>query len=517
MARKQYKIEFEIGATVTPQMKKAFDTAQKQVERLSKVKSVSNEVALGIGKIATVGAIAQKALSFGSDSIQSAIQYESKMADVKKVVDELGDAENLAKFKDDVKNLTQVLPMSNEEILDIATSAGQAGIAFDELTRFTEDAGKMSIAFDTSAEQAGEWMSQWRNAFKMSQDEVNKLSDTINYLSNTSGATASQISSIVTKIGPLGDVAGVGASQLAALGTSMVTVGVDEDVAATGIKNLMLNLSKGAAATGTQVEAFKKLKLNAKQLAKDMQQDAQGTILNVFESIQKLNASDQTSVLQQIFGTESVAAIAPLLSNLDLLKEQFNKVGDASLYAGSMQQEFETRSSTTENKIQLAENAIENLKLTIGESFLPVIGQVAQAFTDLMNSEQIGNITNQITENLGTMIPIIMEIIDNVKPILNEIINIIVNIAKAIAPVIKSITSAVMPVIQKLIPPIQTIAGMIMNIIQAVLPPLSTLINSLIPVISFLAQAVQTGINLILRSCTTSHKLYCTSDTRNNK
>lgn len=481
MARKQYKIEFEIGATVTPQMKKAFDTAQKQVERLSKVKSVSNEVALGIGKIATVGAIAQKALSFGSDSIQSAIEYESKMADVKKVVDELSDKTNLENFKNQVKNLTQILPMTNSEILDIATAAGQAGISFDELSQFTEDAGKMSIAFDTTAAQAGEWMSQWRNAFKMSEEEVINLSDAINYLSNTSGANAAQISGIVTKIGPLGDVAGVTSKQIAALGTSMVTVGVDEDVAATGIKNLILNLSKGAAATGTQVEAFKKLKLNAVQLAKDMQKDAQGTILNVFESIQSLNAADQTSVLQQIFGTESVAAISPLLSNLDLLKEQFNKVGDASLYAGSMQQEFETRSSTTENKIQLAENAIENFKLTIGESFLPVIGQAAQAFTDLMNSEQIGNITNQI------------------------------------APVIKSITSAVMPVIQKLIPPIQTISGMIMNIIQSVLPPLGTLINSLIPVIDFLAQAVQTGINMILRSCTTSHKLYCTSNTRNNK
>ena len=50
---------------------------------------------------------------------------------------------------------------------------------------FAESAAKMGVAFDITAEQAGQMMAQWRTAFRMSQKEVNELADQINYLGNT--------------------------------------------------------------------------------------------------------------------------------------------------------------------------------------------------------------------------------------------------------------------------------------------------------------------------------------------
>lgn len=90
--------------------------------------------------------------------------------------------------------------MTAKELTEIAAAAGSAGIAREEITRFAEDAAKMGVAFDISADQAGEWMAKWRTSFGMTQDEVISLSDKINYLSNTTAANAEQISTIVTKI-----------------------------------------------------------------------------------------------------------------------------------------------------------------------------------------------------------------------------------------------------------------------------------------------------------------------------
>lgn len=139
----------------------------------------------------------------------------------------------------------------------------------------------MGVAFDITAEQAGQMMANWRTAFGMGQDQVVQLADQINYLSNTTAASSDAISDIVTRVGPLGDVAGISASQIAAIGASMASVGVKSDVAATGVKNLALGLVAGAGATKSQQEAFAQLGLSAEDVAKRMQTDAQGTIMDV--------------------------------------------------------------------------------------------------------------------------------------------------------------------------------------------------------------------------------------------
>ncbi|MGC6627726.1 phage tail tape measure protein, partial [Escherichia coli] len=81
---------------------------------------------------------------------------------------------------------------------------------------------------------------KWRTSFKMTQGEVVSLADEINYLSNNGAASAQQISDIVTRIGPLGEVAGIASGQIAALGATLAGVGVEQEIAATGIKNFML-------------------------------------------------------------------------------------------------------------------------------------------------------------------------------------------------------------------------------------------------------------------------------------
>ncbi|HFP0744189.1 TPA: phage tail tape measure protein, partial [Escherichia coli] len=100
-----------------------------------------------------------------------------------------------------VRDLSTELPMSAEGIAEIVAAGGQAGIARDELMQFTDDAVKMGVAFDTTAEESGQMMAQWRTAFKLTQGEVAGLADKINYLGNTGPASAKKISDVVTRIG----------------------------------------------------------------------------------------------------------------------------------------------------------------------------------------------------------------------------------------------------------------------------------------------------------------------------
>lgn len=321
--------------------------------------------------------------------MQAAIQFESTMADVRKVVD-FDTPQQFQQMSRDILELSKNIPMTADGLGQIVAAGGQSGIARDELVSFAEEAAKMGVAFDITADQAGTMMAQWRTAFKMGQSDVVALADKINYLGNTTAASAPQISDVITRVGPLGEVGGVASGEIAALGASLVGAGINSDVAATGIKNLILAMASGESATKTQQEAFASLGIDTVELAQRMQTDAKGAILDVLQSISRLDKASQASTLQNIFGKESLGAIAPLLSNLDGLRSNFDKVADASKYTGSMEQEFSTRSKTTANSLQLMNNRLDAAEIAIGQGLLPVVTPVAEAVGTLANV--IGNV-----------------------------------------------------------------------------------------------------------------------------
>lgn len=319
------------------------------------------------------------------EATHEAIQFESVMADVKKVVD-FDTPEQFKAMSGDILKLSTELPMAAEGIAQIVAAGGQSGIAREDLLSFAESATKMGIAFDITADQAGDMMAKWRTAFKMNQEEVVALADKVNYLGNTTAASAPLISEVVTRIGPLGEVGGVASGEIAALGASIVGTGTSSEIAATGIKNLILGMSAGAGATKSQAAAFASLGMTAEDVASRMQVDAKGAIIDVMKAIQALDADKQAATLQDLFGKESIGAIAPLLGNLENLQENFDKVADATKYAGSMEQEYAARSQTTENQIQLAKNTLDAVAVTIGSALLPAVGQVFASIAPVLTS-----------------------------------------------------------------------------------------------------------------------------------
>ncbi|EMW2827741.1 phage tail tape measure protein, partial [Yersinia enterocolitica] len=314
--------------------------------------------------------------------INQAMEFESSMADVRKVVD----FDTPAQFKEmgeDILKLSTELPMAADGIAAIVAAGGQAGIARADLKAFATDAVKMGIAFDQTAEESGQMMAQWRTAFKLTQNEVVTLSDKVNYLGNTGPANAAKISEIVTRIGPLGSVAGLASGEIAAMGATIAGMGVESEIASTGIKNFMLSLTSGTG-KGLKGKVLKAIKIDPKQLAADMQKDSKTAILKVLDSVAKLPKAKQAAALEALFGRESLGAIAPLLTNMDLLRENFKKVADAQVYAGSMQKEYESRAATTANAVQLLKNQLEIASITLGDMFLPYITEGTKELKPLL-------------------------------------------------------------------------------------------------------------------------------------
>lgn len=465
---KEYSLAVKIAGSVSSSFNSAMGAAENRISGLGTIAKQAAAVAAAAWGALKIG-------EFVKDSIQSAVNFESAMADVAKVVDGLRDdngnlTDSYYAMSDSIVQMSKDIPMAAEDLAAITASAGTAGIAAEELTTFTETAAKMGVAFDTTAEQAGDWMAKWRTSFSMGQEEVTALADQINYLSNNSASTASELSTIVTAVGPLGDVAGISAAQIAALGSTMVGVGVQQDVAATGIKKMATTMVAGASATDTQAAVLEKLGMDATDLAVRMQDDAVGAILSVLDAVSQLPKAEQAAALKDYFGQESVGAIAPLLTNLDVLRQRFEMVADAQLYAGSMDAEYAARAATTANNIQLYENRIAALKIQIGDYLLPVVNKVLGVASTGLDwiSGKVSAAEGIISTAIGAVRGKALEIFEAIRPKLESIGAKATEVFSTLAGYLGSAFEAVQPALSWIIDvAIPTAVGVVLDLVDA--------------------------------------------------
>lgn len=324
---------------------------------------------LAMAPVALAAGLVMGALGMAS---AKAMAFESSMADVAKVVNFETDAE-LKAMSGTIMDMAGRIPMAADGIAAIVAAAAQSGVAKQDLTEFAEQAAKMGVAFDLTGDQAGKMMADWRAGMNLSLPQVYSLADAVNHLSNNMNATAPALGQVIQRVGAVAMTAGLAETQVAALGAAFLSSGAGPEIAATALKNFTTTLVKGSAMSKDQAAAFQSLGFSATQMAKDMQNDAQGTIFKVLQAIADKPKELQTSLLTEMFGQESLGAIAPLLKNMGNLSQAFGLVGDASQYAGSMQAEYDTRSKTTANALQLLSNKLTNLAISIGTIFLPAI------------------------------------------------------------------------------------------------------------------------------------------------
>ena len=366
-------------------------------QRMGNLALAMAPVALAAGAmIGAFGLAASKAMAF-----------ESAMADVRKVVN-FDTAAEFDAMNKSVMDMAGRIPMAADGIAAIIAAAGQSGIAKQDLAEFAEQAAKMGVAFDLTGDQAGKMMADWRAGMGLTLPQVYSLADAVNHLSNNMNATAPALGEVIQRVGAVAMTCGLGATQVAALGAAFLSAGAGPEIAATALKNFTGALVRGTAMSKSQAEAFKAIGFEATQLAKDMQTDAQGTIFKVLEALAQKPKELQVSLLSEMFGQESIGAIAPLLKNMDNLRQAFGLVGDAANYAGSMQNEFDVRSKTTENALQLLSNRLTNLAIAVGNAFLPAIGGTASVlggFVDILRAAaetKVGQAILQIAGAFGT-------------------------------------------------------------------------------------------------------------------
>ena len=192
-------------------------------------------------------------------SAKAAIDFESSMADVRKVVSGIETPEAFAEISNEIIGLSNRLPIAAKGFAEIYAAAGQAGIAREDLKQFAEQVAQTAIAFDMTAEEAGTAMAKIKTSLGLSLPELQNLTDAMNHLSNNTASTAKDIVEFTLRAGQAGQLVGLSAEQTAAFGSAMIAAGANTEVAATSFNNMVKALSRGPSMTERQIGALQKL------------------------------------------------------------------------------------------------------------------------------------------------------------------------------------------------------------------------------------------------------------------
>ncbi|WP_253303072.1 phage tail tape measure protein [Wolbachia endosymbiont of Phyllotreta cruciferae] len=310
--------------------------------------------------------------------IKVAIDFESAMADVKKVVNFKDGTNEAEEFAQKLKKLSREIPLSASELAQIAASGGQLGINKGKLLEFTTTVAKMATAFDMSAEQAGDSIAKLANIYGIAVEKMEEVGDVINYLSDNTAAKANDMIEALARVGGNAKQFGLDINQTSSLVNAFVSLGKQPEKAATAV-NALLSKLQTAEGQGKEFKAaLESIGITAKEMSQKVAENGQNALLHFFEILEKVDRQERSQILLNLFGQEYQDDIALIVGSLEEYKKAIDFVADKEKYNKSMQKEFNNRASTTANNLQLLKNTIAELGMNLGSVMLPPLNWISK-------------------------------------------------------------------------------------------------------------------------------------------
>ncbi len=304
-------------------------------------------------------------------SIKQASDFETALAGVRKVVD--GTDNQFHQLTGRIRELSRELPISAEGLAEIAAAGGQLGVPIERLDQFIRLAAQVSVAFNLTADEAGQAVAKLGNIFDLPLERVGELASAINVLGNTTAAKEGQILDFLTRVGGSAKQFGLTAESVAALGASLIAMGRTPEVAATAVNALLVRLQAANVLAPKAREALGGIGLSAQELARQIRENPQAALETFLTTLDQLDGQARTEAIAQILGVEQADKIASLVGNINQYREALKNATDQQQIAGALQKEFDAQNDTARQQYQLLKNVLNDIVLTLGSAFLPAV------------------------------------------------------------------------------------------------------------------------------------------------
>lgn len=352
----------DIGDSIGDGFEEGSDQASTAIDALA-------QALLAAGVTASVKAITDALM----DCTQASMEFETAMAKVGTIADE--SQKPLGDMRNEILALSSETGKSVGELAEATYQAISASVATESAVDFVGTANKLAVGGFSDTTTAVDILTTAINAYGMSADDASKISDVLITTQNLGKTSVAQLGASMGMVIPLAAAYNMNLEDLAASYALLTANGTQTAQATTYVKAALNELGSTSSVVGSTLK-----KQTGKTFAELM---AEGNSLGDVLQVLADSVDGDTTAFNNMWSS-SEAGVG-MLSILNSGTSKYNSLVQAMEGStGAATTAFEKMSETGEFAQQRFQNAIENLKIAIGDELAPVLMELQQSGADAM-------------------------------------------------------------------------------------------------------------------------------------
>jgi TP901 family phage tail tape measure protein len=296
-------------------------------------------------------------------STKASMDFETSMSEVYTLLPGMS-ADAMAEMSQDVRDFSSEVGVTTDKVVPALYQAISAGVPKDNVFDFLTVANMAAIGGVTDLETAVDGITSVINAYGTDVISAAEASDLMFTAVKLGKTTFEELSASLFQVIPMASSLGVEFGDVTAALSTMTAQGTPTSVATTQLRQALVELSKDG---GKASDAFKEIAgVGFKEFI------AQGNNLQDALNVMATAAESNGVAINDMFG--SVEAGSAVLSLTGAGAEKFTSdLAEMSSATGATEAAFETVDDTAGRSIEKLQAMFEEIKLEIGDVFLPIL------------------------------------------------------------------------------------------------------------------------------------------------
>ena len=422
-----YRVEAILSA-VDSGFTSKFNQATKSVEKLqnqaNKVSGVASKIGSAtesIGKSLTTKLTLPLGAAFTYAGKQFS-DFETGLVGVGKTTGMTG--KDLKGFGDDIAKMSSVIPLSTNDLLGLAETAGQLGIhGKKDLLEFTRVMAEMGSATNLAGEEGALVMARFANVMGLDVGKnIRQVGNAVVRLGNNFETSEAEIMDMSSRLAASSRLVGITTPNVLGLATAMSSVGISAEAGGTAMSTVMTKVDKAVASGGEKLQNFARVAgMSAEDFAAKWKSKPTEALEDLMKGLDKASKSggnmNQILDMLGIKGVRESNAVKSLAQNHELLSEAIKQSNDAYDHGNDLAEEAAEAWKTLHAKLMTLKNTFGNIAKDIFSVVAPAlkdivdrVNEFAKKWFDLSETSKkaIGEMTLKIGGLLAAAGPVLL-------------------------------------------------------------------------------------------------------------
>lgn len=318
---------------------------------------------------------------------KEAIDRNKSFASIMKKVT-LEGGENFDTLDRKIRNVSTSIGMSYSDAAAIFAQGGQGNVAYKDLENFAMLGAKVSTAWDISARDAAQMLTEVKASTSWSIPQLQEFADKVNGLGDVSAAAEKDVGVMFQRAAAGAKAAGVTFDQSLGFMTGLRSVGMQEEVAARFFGAFSSKLRGATSLSKDAQGAFKELGMSAANIEKGMSMDAAGTMTKLLGKL--ASSKNNIKLTGAIFGEQWRDEVVLMQQALPEIARLLDYIGSGK-WKGSTDKALEFDLGTTEAKLNKLKQSVLDIMSELAKPALPWLNSFADKAADVAKNMREAN------------------------------------------------------------------------------------------------------------------------------